>query len=220
MNLNMKYYIILVISILLICFLCVFSVSHAAEFDIQYFKQLPTDGKLGDFQGVKVSGALDNSPLYLYASGEGAKFALADQALGSLSLFSGGIGLKRKVGNFTVFLDAGWYEPYSSHADKQILHITDKRYDKFWLYLNEKYAPVLGVHNFDYYQMHFRGNIGGTVGAKFNYDFKHVTVYGLIAYRLLSLDFEVEGRWNNGQYWNRREYLDLSGPVIGVGVNF
>lgn len=195
--------------------------AFAVELNLQYTKQVPTSDNFGDFDGIKLSIAPNDSIFYLWASGDHGRLTLGSQQFTYLDLIGVGVGIKKRFDGFQIFADIGWFEPFCKQNGAVIRNGEDG-FDRLWIHLNDKYGNLAGTQDFDYYKMSISGNFGGNFGIKFFYKIKKkYEIYGLAGYRILSLPMIVESWGNiNGWNWNRFENENLSGPFVGIGFNF
>lgn len=191
--------------------------SQAADIAVDLTRQIPTSENFGPLDGLKISVRPEGTPFYVWLSGEFGSLSLVAQPFEDVFLFGAGAGYRKKFDGITLFIELGYFHPEADAADKTFYHAVGG-YDKIYLHLNEKYAPIEGRTYFDTYEMHIRGNFGGAAGIKYHY--KSFSV--IAGYRMLSLRLQTVGRWtgNSESYWNRTENENLSGPFIGIGWTF
>ena len=205
------------ILILLIVFMSITTTATAADIFFEYIRQAPQSENYGNSDGVKITVIPDNWVVGFWGSAERSRFSLTGQNLDYVNMVGVGVGVshKFKESPFLIFFDAGWFQPFHSQFGTKLIPADNDGFDRAEIYLNEKYAPIFGVHKFDYYTINMSGNFGAVIGIK--YIIKG-WVIGM-GYRMLEIPLTVEGKSliDEKYAWCRYEDQKLSGPVFSFG---
>ena len=205
----------------IIVFILLFSFSsHSADISIEYFRQSNQSENFGNADGLKLTIGPNDSIFYAWLSGEYFRFNLTGQNFDHAKMLGAGLGVKYRPRKspFAIFFDAGYFMPFHDKMGDELLVDHGDRGDRCEIYLNEKYAPIYGLHTFDYYTMEMSGNMGASFGVK--YFIKGFTVG--FAYRILEIPLRVNGHsYTDPAYaWERYEDQNVSGPMFTIGYQW
>ena len=207
----------LFIGILILSSIIFVNIVKSAEISIEYIRQYPQSENYGNSDGIKIVIIPDDWSIFAWISGEHFRFSLSGQNFDYVNLFGAGIGVRHKFSKspLSLFINAGWFQPFHEDNGDRLQAVPGDKGDRCDIYLNERYAPVYGRHEFDYYTMKQSGNFGASIGIKYLY-------YGWtigMGYRLLEIPLRVNGlSYTDDTYrWERYEDQKLSGPVFSIG---
>jgi len=196
------------------------NIAYSADLSFEYIRQYPQSENYGNSDGLKLTIGPNDSIFYAWLSGEHARFNLTGQNFDYTNLIGAGLGVKYKIKQspFTLFADAGWFQPFHDKNGDELKAVPGDMGDRCDIYLNEKYAAVYGRRGFDYYTMKQTGNMGASFGIKYNIK---GWIVG-IAYRMLEIPLRVNGfsYTDNSDRWERYDDQKLSGPVFSIGYEF
>jgi len=192
------------------------------------------EGSVGVYQSIytdeaasewSFGGRLGHSstPAYLVASYEGPDVKILGQPMGSMDIFTVGLGAPHEVSEgFSLYIEGGWAFIDLAKNDAIVQEVAYT-----WLVGRHGVeGPVIPV---DFCYKHcfsssydvddgFTARIGGTWDIT-----EHWAISGSYKWTYLDQEitiFDPEKRANGGGYWREDETLDLSSVEIGVMYNF
>ncbi len=182
-----------------------------------YFIPFDSEGELQPSVGVQLD-LTHRSGAFAFLSYEKDEFRLAGQGGLDIELLGLGLGYKHKFDNcFSVFLDAGWYEPIFN--DGWITHMESPFAEGLW----HKMSHEIWYYHWDYYKYELKGGVGGKVGVEFKKHIKgRVFFEASAAVRFLKLPqtFISTDKGLGGPGWVLHDNKDYGGFLLSAGITF
>jgi len=224
MNKFIKWFIVILFALMIIIMIAANVRADDWKLSANVYKTIASDSESIVQSGTGLQISLHRKTLFLYLSKDINQLRFAGQSGPDINLWSAGIGIERKVGDYLMLsLSAGWYEPVAGWLGEPQIYPESPFAEGLCRYLNKFLAPDEDYLAWDYYSPNYRGGMGGKLTLDFEYPITNWLSFNMTTgYRYLKLEENIQGRnFSNGDdfwaanYWTVRYDRDFSGWIIG-----